>query len=248
MSVAGTPIRLKPYKHGSIIVSWRFYRKADLVVNSHTSPPRLLRIYQAYLREQQVWSFMDGVSQHYTIATLGRMLSVGSVEIRRAATLSLGLLGHADDTHWIGPALSDPDRAVRLLAEHGIRELWTRGRADMERRELARIQRYLVSHQFMTALNAATDFVLSTRSLAEAWYLRARIRFRLHSYRHAYNDACKACQRDRYHFPAATLAGQCQLALGNEAGAINSFRRALRIYPDLEQVRLHMHRLRDGGR
>jgi tetratricopeptide (TPR) repeat protein len=208
------------------------------------NPPLLLRQYQKYLRDPQAWAFMDAVHRHYTKETLGRLLLAGSVATRRAAALALGLLGHAGDASLIGPGLADRDRAVRLLAEHGIQELWMRGRCDAERRELAVIRRLAATHQYLLALNAATDFALSSRSLAEAWYARAQIRFMLHSYRHAFHDACKALARDKYHFPAATLAGQCQLALNNESQAIRNFQRALRICPDLEHVRLHVHRLK----
>lgn len=213
-------------------------------MTSPVTPPLLLRHYQKYLRDPQVWEFMDVVSRHYTKETLGRLLRYGSVASRRAASLALGLLGHAGDTSLIGPGLADRDRAVRLLSEHGIQELWLRGRCDAERRELATIRRLAATHHFLLAMNAATDFALSSRSLAEAWYARAQIRFALHSYRHAFHDACKALSRDKFHFPAATLAGQCQLALNNEALAIRNFQRALRICPDLEHVRLHVHRLK----
>ncbi|KKL27850.1 hypothetical protein LCGC14_2381040, partial [marine sediment metagenome] len=46
-----------------------------------------------------------------------------------------------------------------------------------------------------------------------------------------------------YHFPAATSMGQSYLELGNPVSALESFRRALRLNPDLEGIRVQVVRL-----
>ncbi|MCA9264395.1 MAG: HEAT repeat domain-containing protein [Planctomycetales bacterium] len=212
-------------------------------MSSSRRKPRLLRLYHRYLDDQQVASFMLDVADHYAYATLERMAGSNDPELRRAAVLALGLLGTHRQCAAIGRALNDPDRAVRLVADQSLRDLRGRGRNDDQRRQIAIIRRRFENCEFLAALNLASDFVFSDRGLAEAWHLRAEIRFALHSFRHAARDAARALRLDRYHDSAAVILGRSQLALGQESLALRSFHRALRINPDLEQIRLHVRRL-----
>jgi len=46
-----------------------------------------------------------------------------------------------------------------------------------------------------------------------------------------------------YHYVAATSMGRAYVELGNPVSALECFRRALRLNPDLEGVRLQVARL-----
>ena len=46
-----------------------------------------------------------------------------------------------------------------------------------------------------------------------------------------------------YHFDAANRMGQAYLELGNQVSALECFRRALRLNPNLEGVRVQIDRL-----
>ena len=56
-------------------------------------------------------------------------------------------------------------------------------------------------------------------------------------------DCHEALELNPYHFIAATHMGRAYLELGNPVSALECFRRALRLNPDLEGVRLQVVRL-----
>jgi tetratricopeptide (TPR) repeat protein len=60
-------------------------------------------------------------------------------------------------------------------------------------------------------------------------------------------DSIRDCQQaleiNPYHFGAATGMAQSHLHLGNRAAALECFRRALALNPNLEGVRAHVHYL-----
>jgi tetratricopeptide (TPR) repeat protein len=56
-------------------------------------------------------------------------------------------------------------------------------------------------------------------------------------------DCHQALEINPYHFVAATSMGQAYLQLQNPVSALECFRRALRLNPDLERVRVQVVRL-----
>ena len=62
-----------------------------------------------------------------------------------------------------------------------------------------------------------------------------------------YDDSVRDCHEaleiNPYHFIAAVGMGRAYLELGNPVSALESFRRALRLNPDLEGVRVQADRL-----
>ena len=78
---------------------------------------------------------------------------------------------------------------------------------------------------------------------AEAWHQRAAAQFRLGCYVEAIRDCHQALEVNPYHFGAATTMGQAYLHLGNHVSALECFRRALRLNPNLEGVRAQINRL-----
>ena len=65
----------------------------------------------------------------------------------------------------------------------------------------------------------------------------------LRQFADAIRDCHEALEINPYHFVAATLMGQAYLELENPVSALECFRRALRLNPDLEGVRAHINRL-----
>ncbi|MCR9119799.1 MAG: HEAT repeat domain-containing protein, partial [bacterium] len=88
--------------------------------------PQLLQFYKQYLLDENSAVFIRSVALAYTVPTLERMVLNGVRLVRRAAALSLAYLGEYDSCPTLSAALVDDDRGVRILADHGVRELWRR--------------------------------------------------------------------------------------------------------------------------
>ena len=208
-----------------------------------TRTPLILDFYEKYLDHQDSVAFVNSVSRHYAQGTLQRLALSGLREIRRAAVLALGFLGDYESNHTLGRAMLDEDRTVRTLAENGLRSVWTRMGSEKERREIAIITRLNDARQYKEVLRRATKLTEQAPWFAEAWHQRAIAFFALGRFADAIRDCHEALELNPYHFIAATCMGQAYLELENPVSALESFRRALRLNPDLEGVRVQVVRL-----
>lgn len=205
--------------------------------------PYLSQVYDQYLDGQDAAAFIREVSRVYTQGTLQRLAEHDSARIRRAAVLALGFLGDYEANATLGKALQDEDRLVRTIAEHGIRRVWTRVGDARQRRTLGVIIRLNESQRFHAAIRRANDLLRDADWMAEAWNQRAIAHYALKHYDDAIYDCRQALEINPYHFAAAAGMGQAYLERGNPVAALECFRRALRLNPDLEAVRVQVARL-----
>ena len=205
--------------------------------------PFLTNLYARYLDDQDSAGFISKVSGQYLPGTLGRLVEGDNREIRRAAVLALGFIGDYSANHTMGRALLDDDRTVRMLAESGIKSIWARAGNEQERQELGIIMRLNAAQQYKESLRRATELIEDAPWFAEVWNQRAVALFNTGHFAESIRDCHQALEINPYHFPAATSMGQSYLELGNPVSALESFRRALRLNPDLEGIRVQVVRL-----
>ncbi len=205
--------------------------------------PHLLDLYEKYLDNQDSAGYVKQVSTLYTQGTLERLARHPFREVRRAAILALGFLGDYQSNHTMGRALLDDDRTVRTLAENAIRSIWTRMGREEDRQELAVVLRLNAAQQYKEAIQRAGKLLERAPWFAESWYQRAVAHYALGRLADAIRDCHETLEINPYHFVAATTMGQAYLELENPVSALDCFRRALRLNPDLEAVRNHVIRL-----
>lgn len=212
-------------------------------MSSESRLPFLALLYQQYLDNQDSASLISKVAHCYTQGTLQRLAENETREVRRAAVLALGFLGDYEANHIMGMALHDDDRTVRMLAENGIRNVWMRAGNDEQRQQLNAIIRLNSAKQFEEARTKAAELAEKAPWFAEAWNQRAIANFALAKYTESIRDCHQTLEINPYHFAAASGMGQAYLKLDNPVSALESFRRALRLNPDLEGVRAQVARL-----
>ena len=213
------------------------------VSSDHVRPPFLLVLYRQYLDHQDSAEFIRRVSQSYASGTLQRLARHPTREVRRAAVLALGFLGDYDANHTMGCALLDDDRTVRTIAENGIRTIWTKAGNESERQELGVVIRLNAAQLHPKALAIATKLIerrpgsprLGTN---EPSHILPSV-----GSSNSIRDCHQALEINPYHFVAAASMGQSYLQLQNTVSALECFRRALRLNPDLEGVRAQVVRL-----
>ncbi len=199
--------------------------------------PVLHGLYHQYLVDQDLAAFGMKVAERYGIGTLQRLSVAGDRMARRAAVLAVGMLGDISSNPTLGRALVDDDRGVRMLAENGIREVWCRAGTPEERKQLASIVELNATKRFNQAIEQATKLIQQSPWLAESWNQRALALFNTGRFRESIDDCNQALEINPYHFGAATGMAQCHLQMHNRALALESFRRALKLNPNLEGVR-----------
>jgi tetratricopeptide (TPR) repeat protein len=199
--------------------------------------PVLNQLFQRYLSDENTARFIADVSQRYTIGSLERLADFGDRATRRAATMALGFLGNYSSNQVLGRRMSDSDRGVRLLAENGIRELWFRDGDDSQRQRLATVARMNRSEQFLQAVLAATELIEEAPWFAEGWNQRAIAYFHLGRYLDSANDCHQTLELNPYHYAAAVGMGMSYMEMEDLRAALDCFKRALKLNPDLEDIR-----------
>jgi tetratricopeptide (TPR) repeat protein len=202
-----------------------------------TSTTALDEYYQDFLVNQDSAAFIKRVSERYTVGTLERLIASARRERRRAAVLALGYLASYESNAVLGQALNDDDRLTRSLAENAIRSVWLRAGNSAERQRLATIVRLNSSQQYKEAVRLSTDLIEESPQLAEAWNQRAIGHYCLGRYHDSIADCQHALDLNPYHFGAAGGLGQCYVQLDDLRSALEWFKRALALNPNLEGVR-----------
>ncbi len=212
--------------------------------DAHRPLPLISRLYSRFVREGNSAAFIRDVADSYTLPTLHRLSLQGDRVGRRAAVLAVTYLGGSSSIPFIGRALRDGDRAVRVIAEDGIRAVWSRVGSTDQRQRLQAVMRHNRSGQHEEAAVLAGGILSEHWGFAEVWYQRALANYAMAAFHDAVADSRQALRATPYHFPAAVGLGQCHLQLDDPKTAICCFQQALRVNPNLEFARLQIRRLK----
>lgn len=217
--------------------------------NEYHHRPLLVYHYERYLVDQKISDYIRNVSESYTVGSLERLVITGDRSVRRGAVLALSRMADYRSNATLGHLLSDSDRGVRTLAENGIRRLWLRIGTPSQQRHLVAINEHLEEKEYDRAAQLSTALVEDAPWIAQGWYFRGKAFFQLEQYEAAVQDCHQALEINVYHFLAASVMGQAYQLQENPVAALESFRRALRLNPSMEEVRaqvIHLQRTLKG--
>ena len=210
--------------------------------------PFILACYQVYLTDGDSARFVRDIALRYSVPTLKRLTGSHFAPTRRAAALALGILADRNAVHYLGPLLSDADRAVRLIADDAIKAIWSRAASPVGRGLLDNIVAKLAEEDYSAALRAAERLVKIHPSLPEAFCQRALALYADGEVEAAIIDCERAIELNPFEYMAYVGLGQCHLELEQPRVALEHFRQAITIYPDLEPVHLQIRKLEESLR
>ena len=202
--------------------------------------PMLDLYYQQYLSDESSADFIHAVCRNYGLGTLERLAQMGSRITRRASVLAIGFVGDYSSNEIMGSALVDVDRGVRLLADHGIRQIWQRQGTVSQREAIQTVYRLVAQSRMEEAIDKATSLINANPDLSEAWNQRAVAYSAEGEFATAFEDCREALNCNRFHFPAAMGMAHCAMRLEDTFSALDGFRLALTLNPDLDHVRKHI--------
>jgi tetratricopeptide (TPR) repeat protein len=193
----------------------------------------LVEYFKEFLGKRDVDGFRNRVAVRYNEGTLGRILA-GSPDVsaRRAAVLSLGILGSFDESNAVlGKALRDDDLAVRSMAEDALWAVWFRADTAEHNQVLEQVRHAIGRQQLDEAERLATRLIADAPTFAEAYNQRAIVYFLQGRLADSARDCQQVLSRNPYHFGALGGLAQCQLSLNRPRDALKSLRRALKVRP-----------------
>ncbi len=199
----------------------------------------LVDYFKAFLEDRDLESFRERVAARYSEGTLGRILAGSpSVAARRAAVVSLGLLGTFDQSNTVlGRALKDADPAVRGMTENALWEVWFRAASPAHNQMLEQVRHAISRQQFDVAETLATRLIEQAPAFAEAYNQRAIIHFEQGRFAESVHDCRLVLRHNPYHFGAIGGMARCQLQLNRPREALKTLRQGLKLQPYSSSIR-----------
>jgi len=170
---------------------------------------------------------------------------------RLAGVERLAEIGQMADADRLLPRLGDTDPRVRESAGDAMWRIWSRSGDPAIDALFARGVGQMQAAALDDALATFNDIVARKPAFAEGWNKRATIYFLMGENEKSLKDCDEVFKRNPNHFGALSGAGQIHLKLGNLELALEFFKRAVRVNPNLEglaqMIPLLEQHLRDNG-
>ena len=205
---------------------------------------RLTTAYRRYLDSADAPKFATEVDEYYSRPTLMTLLSRGDVENRRAAAMSLGMLGDRSSVEPLGRALCDADRGVRLAADDSFRALLVREGAPLHQQQLLKVMHLNDGGEYAAALAPTMILVDQAPFYAEAYHQLAICWHGLDNYSQAESAYCACLWHCRFHYSAWQGLSRCLVMLEDYTGAISALERCMEICPDIEGARMQIRAIK----
>ena len=191
----------------------------------------LVEYYETFLKDQDLDTFRQRVSSRYTEADLSKLAAGNDNQAKRAAILGLGQLGTMKVNEMVAQALADPDPVVRALAADSLWSIWFRADSAENNATLERVRLLIGRDEAKEAEELATKLIARAPNFAEAYNQRAIALFAQGRFADSAGDCRRVLERNPVHFGALSGLGQCYLRMGDRRGALDTFRRALKLQP-----------------
>jgi tetratricopeptide (TPR) repeat protein len=162
---------------------------------------------------------------------------------RIAAVVYIARTGLAGDAPLLVERLQDAEPFVRELAEAGLWLLWSRSGDPEADRLLALGTEAMRAGRYDEAVEVLTRAIERRPDFAEAWNKRATTWYLAGELEKSLADCEQVVRRNPQHFGALAGFGQIYLRLERYERALDYFRRALAVNPNLGEVREVIRRI-----
>ena len=164
---------------------------------------------------------------------------------RAAGILYIARTGHPTDGPLLVKRLADDNPIVRELAEAGAWQVWSRSGDAETDRLLAEGARQMSAGQHQAAI-AIFDRVIRRRpAFAEGWNKRATAYYLAGEFRKSLADCDEVIKRNPQHFGALSGYGQIYFQLEDLDKALEYFRRALAVNPNMSGVEINIRAIEE---
>jgi tetratricopeptide (TPR) repeat protein len=164
---------------------------------------------------------------------------------RRRGALGLETSGRMDDAPALIAALRDSDGMVRAIAEEALWAVWSRSGDARVDDLFKRGVKEMSSEHLSEAIATFTRVIELRPDFAEGWNKRATVYYLAGEYRRSLSDCDQVIKRNPQHFGALSGYGQIYLRLDQPGKALEYFRRALAVNPNLDGVHGMVERLEE---
>ncbi|HJT60276.1 MAG TPA: tetratricopeptide repeat protein [Burkholderiales bacterium] len=164
---------------------------------------------------------------------------------RAEAVVWVANRGSMADAPLLHERLRDESAFVRGFAEQGLWLLWTRsGDAGIDAL-MAKATEEMQAGRYAEAINLLDQIVKKKPDFAEGWNRRATVHYLAGELQKSIADCDEVLKRNPGHFGALSGLGQIYLQLEDDAKALEAFRRALAVNPNMVGVEMNLRMLEE---
>jgi tetratricopeptide (TPR) repeat protein len=161
-------------------------------------------------------------------------------ERRAAAVVWLANHGGPEDQPLLLKRLRDESPFVRGYAERALWLLWSRsGEAEVDRLMAAGVEQ-MQAGRHAEAIATFSEVIRRRPAFAEGWNKRATVHYLAGNYRQSIADCDEVVKRNPAHFGAISGYGQIYFKLEQYEKAIEWWRRALEVNPNMLGVEVNI--------
>jgi tetratricopeptide (TPR) repeat protein len=157
-------------------------------------------------------------------------------EERLRGALGLAAAGRMNDVPVQVVALRDEDEQVRAIAEEALWAVWSRSGDARVDDLFSKGVAQMGEQRLPQAIATFTRIIELKPGFAEGWNKRATAYFLAGEFRRSLKDCDEVIKRNPQHFGVLSGYGQIYLQLDQPEKALEYFRRALAVNPNLEGV------------
>jgi tetratricopeptide (TPR) repeat protein len=144
---------------------------------------------------------------------------------------------HANRLDLLFKALkAAPDDSTAKAIEIRIWATWMVSPSDTANLLMSRVRRAIKGKDLKLAIKLLDAIIKIKPSYVEAWNQRATIYYKERRYGRAIADISEVLKREPRHFGALSGLGMIFQQIGDDAEALEAYRRALKVYPRLKRV------------
>ena len=184
------------------------------------------------------------LTEQYSAETLLGYLKSEDALVTRAAAAALKLIGDEEVVPALIDALKDDDLGTRLSAESALWHIWSRsGDASIDKM-LSDGKSLLEDEAYEEAVERFTEVIEAAPAFAEGYNQRAIAYFLMEEGSKSIRDCKRAIALNPNHFGAFAGMGHVYVRLGKIEEAIEAYKQALLINPNLIGIAETLLRLR----
>ena len=183
-------------------------------------------------------------------APASRQEALAALASADAATRAAGVVwiaqqGAAADAAPLYERLRDEHPMVRSFAEQALWLLWSRSGDESVDRLLERGVDEMQSGRHAEAIATFSEVIRRKPEFAEGWNKRATALYLSGEYRRSLADCAEVIKRNPRHFGALSGSGLNHLELDEQRQALDWFRRALEVNPNMGAIEAQVRRLEE---
>jgi tetratricopeptide (TPR) repeat protein len=164
---------------------------------------------------------------------------------RAAAVVWIARHGAEPDAAPLYERLTDESETVRGYAEQALWLLWSRSGDAAVDRLMERGLEEMQSGRHAEAIATFSEVIRRKPAFAEGWNKRATVLYLAGELQRSLADCDEVLKRNPRHFGALSGAGLIHLQLEQHGKALESFRRALKVNPNMSAIQAQVRRLEE---